>query len=179
MSLCVMAMSEPSSARRKSTRRVTPRAGKNTMKRDTKPVVDLEKPRTSDDLNKDTLVNLFGPDYLEELEDLDEEDDFEEEEEEVQTSSPSPPPQPSQPKRVKIPISTDPLEKVRWIISLEHGCYIQLHLMSSHLTYFYRLALRKIPYLLAIYSSAEETYTSRATVEARQKTQSAQSTLYM
>ncbi|KAJ9193872.1 hypothetical protein DTO164E3_7630 [Paecilomyces variotii] len=81
------------------------------MKRDTKPVVDLEKPRTSDDLNKDTLVNLFGPDYLEELEDLDEEDDFEEEEEEVQTSSPSPPPQPSQPKRVKIPISTDPLEK--------------------------------------------------------------------
>lgn len=179
-----MAMSEPSSAKRKITRRVTPRAGKNTLKRDTKPVADLEKPRTSDDLDKDTLVSLFGPDYLEELEDLDEEDeedDFEEEEEEVQTSSPSPPPQPSrrQPKRVKIPISTDPLEKVRWIISLEHGCYIQPHLISSHLTYFYRLALRKIPYLLAIYSSAEETYTSRATVEARQKTQSAQSTLYM
>ncbi|KAJ9283644.1 hypothetical protein DTO021C3_8760 [Paecilomyces variotii] len=109
-------MSEPSSARRKSTRRVTPRAGKNTLKRDTKPVADLEKPRTSDDLDKDTLVSLFGPDYLEELEDLDEEDeedDFEEEEEEVQTSSPSPPPQPSrrQPKRLKIPISTDPLEK--------------------------------------------------------------------
>ncbi|KAJ9329405.1 hypothetical protein DTO027B5_8439 [Paecilomyces variotii] len=106
-------MSEPSSARRKSTRRVTPRAGKNTLKRDTKPVADLEKPRTADDLDKDTLVSFFGPDYLEELEDLDEEDDFEEEEEEVQTSSPSPPPQPSrrQPKRVMIPISTDPLEK--------------------------------------------------------------------
>ncbi|KAJ9404340.1 hypothetical protein DTO045G8_7949 [Paecilomyces variotii] len=107
-------MSEPSSAKRKITRRVTPRAGKNTLKRDTKPVTDLEKPRTSDDLDKDTLVSLFGPDYLEELEDLDEEDeedDFEEEEEEVQTSSPSPPPQPSQPRRVKIPISTDPLEK--------------------------------------------------------------------
>ncbi|KAJ9297194.1 hypothetical protein DTO271G3_4487 [Paecilomyces variotii] len=118
-------MSEPSSARRKFTRRVTPRTGKNTLKRDTKPGADLEKPRTSDDLDKDTLVSLFGPDYLEELEDLDEEseeDDFEEDEEEVQTPSPSPPSpppppqppllsQPSRPKRVKIPISADPLEK--------------------------------------------------------------------
>ncbi|GAD94265.1 conserved hypothetical protein [Paecilomyces variotii No. 5] len=102
----------------------------------TKPVAELDSQRVLNDIEKkNTLVSLFGPSYLEHMDDLeDEEDDeedfteFEDEEDEednddkdemeisLPSQSPAPQAQPqsrqtSQRKRVKIPISTDPLEK--------------------------------------------------------------------
>lgn len=61
----------------------------------------LERRNASDPLDKSTFADLFGPGYL-----------GEREEGEKQISAPSLPPQPQQKRRMDIPASSDPLEKV-------------------------------------------------------------------